>query len=132
MVTAGLYFQPMMLAKGRKSRIDLDLPYAITYMQALSSTLTLYNIFRSVYEQEELYGEVSREFGMIVRDVEFFRRRPDYRHEEPGIDHSLRELKNADGRPHPDVRERGGTSRHFLHRDPRITARLHPASSTWD
>ena len=50
----------------------MDLPYAITYMQALSSTLTLYNIFRSVYEQEELYGEVSREFGIIVRDVELF------------------------------------------------------------
>jgi archaeal flagellar protein FlaJ len=72
MVVVGLYIQPMLIAKGRKSRIDLDLPYAITYMQALSSTLTLYNIFRSVYEQQELYGEVSKEFGLIVRDVELF------------------------------------------------------------
>jgi flagellar protein FlaJ len=72
LVVVGLYIQPMLIAKGRKSRIDLDLPYAITYMQALSSTLTLYNIFRSVYEQQELYGEVSKEFGLIVRDVELF------------------------------------------------------------
>jgi len=72
MVVVGLYIKPMLIAKGRKSRIDLDLPYAITYMQALSATLTLYNIFRSVYEKQELYGEVSREFGIIVRDVELF------------------------------------------------------------
>lgn len=67
-----LYFNPILVAKGRKTRIDLDLPYAITYMQALASTITLYNVIRSVYEQEDLYGEVSREFGMIVRDVELF------------------------------------------------------------
>lgn len=67
-----LYFQPVLVAKGRKTRIDMDLPYAITYMQALSTTLTLYNSIRGVYEQSDLYGEVSREFGMIVRDVELF------------------------------------------------------------
>lgn len=67
-----LYFQPMLSAKGRKARIEMDLPYAITYMQALSTTLTLYNSIRGVYEQGDLYGEVSKEFGMIVRDVEFF------------------------------------------------------------
>jgi len=32
--------------------------------------MTLYQVFRSVFEEEELYGEISREFGMIVRDVE--------------------------------------------------------------
>lgn len=72
MVFLTLYFQPMLVAKGRKARIDMDLPYAITYMQALSTTLTLYNVIRGVYEQGDLYGEVSREFGMIVRDVELF------------------------------------------------------------
>ena len=41
-------------------------------MQALSSTLTLYNIFRSVYDSADLYGEVSKECGLIVRDVELF------------------------------------------------------------
>ncbi len=72
MVFTAVYLQPALSARGRKSRIDIDLPYATTYMQALSTTLTLYNVFRSVFEQSELYGEVSREFGMIVRDVEFF------------------------------------------------------------
>ncbi|OPX72342.1 MAG: flagellar assembly protein J [Methanoregulaceae archaeon PtaB.Bin108] len=72
MVFLALYFQPMLAAKGRRARIEMDLPYAITYMQALSTTLTLYNAIRGVYEQGDLYGEVSREFGMIVRDVEVF------------------------------------------------------------
>ena len=72
LVFAAVYVQPVLAAKGRKSRIDIDLPYAITYMQALSTTLTLYNVFRSVYEQQDLYGEVSKEFSMIVRDVELF------------------------------------------------------------
>jgi flagellar protein FlaJ len=72
LVFAAVYVQPVLAAKGRKARIDIDLPYAITYMQALSTTLTLYNVFRSVYEQQDLYGEVSKEFSMIVRDVELF------------------------------------------------------------
>lgn len=67
-----LYYYPQLEAQGRKTKIDLDLPYAITYMQALSSTLTLYNIFRSVYDSADLYGEVSKECGLIVRDVELF------------------------------------------------------------
>ena len=66
------YFYPKMLASGRKSKIDLDLPYAITYMQALSTTVTLYDIFKGVFESRDLYGEVSRECGLIVRDVEVF------------------------------------------------------------
>ena len=66
------YFYPKMLASGRKSKIDLDLPYAITYMQALSTTVTLYDIFKGVFESRDLYGEVSKECGLIVRDVEVF------------------------------------------------------------
>lgn len=66
------YFYPKMIAAGRKSKIDLDLPYAITYMQALSTTVTLYDIFKGVFESRDLYGEVSRECGLIVRDVEVF------------------------------------------------------------
>ncbi|MCZ9313072.1 MAG: type II secretion system F family protein [Methanocorpusculum sp.] len=67
-----LYYYPQLEAQGRKTKIDMDLPYAITYMQALSSTITLYDIFRSVYDAADLYGEVSRECGLIVRDVELF------------------------------------------------------------
>ncbi|HJJ74297.1 MAG TPA: type II secretion system F family protein, partial [Methanocorpusculum sp.] len=35
-------------------------------------TVTLYTIFRNVYDAADLYGEVSRECGLIVRDVELF------------------------------------------------------------
>ena len=66
------YYYPSLEASGRKNKIEQDLPYAITYMQALSSTVTLYTIFRNVYDAADLYGEVSRECGLIVRDVELF------------------------------------------------------------
>ena len=66
------YIYPQTVAAGRKTRIELDLPYAVTYMQALSTTMTLYSIFKSVSDNDDLYGEVSKECSMIVRDVEFF------------------------------------------------------------
>ncbi|MDD4300812.1 MAG: type II secretion system F family protein, partial [Methanomicrobium sp.] len=36
------------------------------------TTMTLFSIFKSVSENDDLYGEVSKECGMIVRDVESF------------------------------------------------------------
>lgn len=68
----GILYYPALVARGRKTRIELDLPYAITYMEALSTTVTLYTLFKNVYQAEPLYGEVSRECGLIVRDVEVF------------------------------------------------------------
>ncbi|PKL59598.1 MAG: secretion system protein [Methanomicrobiales archaeon HGW-Methanomicrobiales-4] len=71
-VIIGIFTYPSTVATGRKSSIDLDLPYAITYMQALSTTMTLYNVIRKIYEADDLFGEVGKEFGLIVRDVEVF------------------------------------------------------------
>ena len=71
-VFLAIYTYPATTAAGRKNSMNLDLPYTITYMQALSSTMTLYNVIRKVYEAEDLFGEVSKEFGLIVRDVEIF------------------------------------------------------------
>ncbi|MDD1687323.1 type II secretion system F family protein [Methanoregula sp.] len=65
-------YYPQVVAQGRKSRIDLDMPYAISYMQALSTTMPPYEIIRKVYEEHDMFGEISKEFGMIVRDVELF------------------------------------------------------------
>lgn len=65
-------YYPEILAHGRKSRIDLDMPYAISYMQALSTTMPPYAIIRRVYEEHDMFGEIANEFGMIVRDVELF------------------------------------------------------------
>ncbi|MBP2133140.1 flagellar protein FlaJ [Methanomicrobium sp. W14] len=72
LIFLGFYYYPQLEASGRKNSIDMDLAYAVTYMQALSSTLPLYDIFRSVYEADDLYGEVSKECGIIVRNVEVF------------------------------------------------------------
>ncbi|WP_421909162.1 type II secretion system F family protein [Methanolacinia petrolearia] len=66
------YMYPQTVAAGRKTRIELDLPYAITYMQALSTTMTLFAIFKGVADNDDLYGEVSNECKMIIRDVEYF------------------------------------------------------------
>lgn len=65
-------YYPQIVAHGRKSRIDVDLPYAISYMQALSTTMPPYDIIRKVYEEHDMFGEISKEFGVIVRDVELF------------------------------------------------------------
>ncbi|MDD5142807.1 type II secretion system F family protein [Methanoregula sp.] len=65
-------YYPQIIAHGRKSRIDLDLPYAISYMQALSTTMAPYAIIRKVYEEHDMFGEIANEFGIIVRDVELF------------------------------------------------------------
>jgi flagellar protein FlaJ len=71
-IFGGLYIYPALVAEGRKAAINIDLPFALTYMQALSTTVTLFHVFRGIYEHDDLYGEVSRECGMIVRDVEVF------------------------------------------------------------
>lgn len=75
-VVPGMYatqiYYPVILAKGRRTRIELDLPYAISYMQALSTTMPPYEMIHKVYEEHEMFGEVSKEFGMIIRDVELF------------------------------------------------------------
>ncbi|WAC06133.1 MAG: type II secretion system F family protein [Methanoregula sp.] len=72
----GLYlfqiYYPAIIARGRKTRIELDLPYAISYMEALSTTMPPYEMIQKIYEEQEMFGEVSREFGVIVRDVEVF------------------------------------------------------------
>ncbi|MCK9630631.1 MAG: type II secretion system F family protein [Methanoregula sp.] len=69
---AVLIYYPQVVARGRKSRIDLDLPYAISYMQALSTTMPPFDIIRKVYEEQDMFGEISKEFGMLVRNVELF------------------------------------------------------------
>jgi flagellar protein FlaJ len=65
-------YYPEILAHGRKTKIELDLPYAISYMQALSTTMPPFEMIRKVYEERDMFNEVSLEFGMIVRDVELF------------------------------------------------------------
>ncbi len=65
-------YYPSIVAQGRKSKIELDLPYAISFMQALSTTMPPFEMIRKVYEELDMFGEVSKEFGVIVRNVEVF------------------------------------------------------------
>jgi len=61
---------PVIKMRARRTKIDLKLPHAITYMQAFCDVLPLFEIFRMIYREKEIYGEVSEEFGFIIRDVE--------------------------------------------------------------
>jgi archaeal flagellar protein FlaJ len=65
-------YYPVLLARGRKTKIELDLPYAVSYMQALSTTMSPFEVVKRVYEEKSMFNEVSLEFGQIVRDVELF------------------------------------------------------------
>jgi archaeal flagellar protein FlaJ len=65
-------FYPSILARGRRTKIELELPYAVSYMQALSTTMSPFEVIRRIYEEKAMFGEISCEFGQIVRDVELF------------------------------------------------------------
>ena len=51
----GLYifqiYYPVIVSRGRKTRIELDLPYAISYMQALSTTMPPFEVMRKIHER---------------------------------------------------------------------------------
>jgi flagellar protein FlaJ len=75
-IIPGMYllqlYYPAVIAQGRKSRIELDLPYTISYMEALSTTMPPYEMIKKIYEEQDMFGEISQEFGVIVRNVEVF------------------------------------------------------------
>ena len=74
-VTVGgaLYVYPSSVADSRAKRINMELPHAIVYMYAMSYGGTnMINIIRSLADEEETYGEVSKELNYIVRDTEHF------------------------------------------------------------
>ena len=60
---------PSSRAKLRGRRIDLNLPYAINYVSAMSSAgVTPTEIFHSLSKQE-IYGEIQKEAACIYKDV---------------------------------------------------------------
>lgn len=61
------YFQ----ASIRKVKIDTQLPHAITYMYSLSRGETnIVQVIRSIAGLSNVYGEISNEFAMVLRDME--------------------------------------------------------------
>ncbi|MDY6958857.1 MAG: type II secretion system F family protein, partial [Halobacteriota archaeon] len=68
-----LRVSPSLKAGNRKSSIDKVLPYAVTFMYALSrGGMNVLEVFRSLADSEDTYGEVSKEAASIIRDMEFF------------------------------------------------------------
>jgi len=62
---------PSTVISDRKSKIDRTLPHAITFMHSLSmGGMNLIQIFRSLADYYEVYGEVSNEASRIIRDME--------------------------------------------------------------
>ncbi|MDW7732325.1 MAG: type II secretion system F family protein, partial [Methanolobus sp.] len=74
----GLVYTIFMLYPGfqageRKSKIDMQLPYAVTFMYALSKGgMNIIDVFKALARSEDTYGEVSKEIDSIVRDMEYF------------------------------------------------------------
>lgn len=74
----GIVYSIFMLYPGfqageRKSEIDKNLPYAVTFMYALSKGgMNILDVFRALARSKDTYGEVSNEVDSIVRDMDFF------------------------------------------------------------
>ncbi|MEM0333029.1 MAG: type II secretion system F family protein [Candidatus Aenigmatarchaeota archaeon] len=67
-----MYFYPSQRASSRKRNIDNSLPFVLIHMSALvDSGLPPYQMFKLISNFEE-YGEISKEFKKIVRNIEEF------------------------------------------------------------
>lgn len=64
---------PSMKASGRKSSINKILPYAVTFMYALSrGGMNLVEVFKALANSSDTYGEISKEAASIITDMEYF------------------------------------------------------------
>jgi flagellar protein FlaJ len=64
---------PSFNASERKTKINKSLPYAVTFMYALSKGgMDIISILRALHESESTYGEVSKEIGLVIRDMDYF------------------------------------------------------------
>jgi flagellar protein FlaJ len=65
---------PPMKADSRKRAINATMPHATAFLYVLQrgGGMTIYDIMKSLSQHSHLYGTTSREFGNIVRDIEYF------------------------------------------------------------
>ncbi|MFB6097443.1 MAG: type II secretion system F family protein [Haloferacaceae archaeon] len=67
------YYYPVTVVSTRRQAINVVLPSAIVFMYALSKGgMSLLEIIRVLADSESTYGEVAREFELIVNDIELF------------------------------------------------------------
>jgi flagellar protein FlaJ len=66
---------PASRAKARAKDIDMRIPYALNYISAMASAgVNIDQVFRSLGEQEAVYGECAKEAQAIYRDMAYFGR----------------------------------------------------------
>ena len=66
---------PTSRAKARAKDIDMRIPYALNYISAMASAgVNIDQVFRSLGEQQKVYGECAREAQAIYRDMAYFGR----------------------------------------------------------
>lgn len=64
---------PRFQAGERKGNIDRQLPYAVTFMYALSKGgMNIIEVFRLLSRSGSTYGEVSNEVNAIIREMDYF------------------------------------------------------------
>ena len=69
------YIIPSYKASRRAAEIDATLPSAVTFMYALNrGGMNINDVMRMLAENDNVYGEVSKEFGTIIQDMEYFSR----------------------------------------------------------
>jgi len=67
-----LVIYPYQKVMGRKKNIDVNLPFALTHMSAISeSGVPPYMIFKLLSKFDE-YGEIAREMKVLVRNIDTF------------------------------------------------------------
>ena len=73
-ITYGLFLlYPAFQAGERKQSIDRNIPYAVTFMYALSrGGMNIIEIMRSLSKAENTYGEISMEVDVVLRDMDYF------------------------------------------------------------
>jgi len=68
-----LYYLPSFYAGERRRKIDASLPFAVTFMYALSrGGMNILEVMEKLSNADDVYGEVSQEFDMILRDMDYF------------------------------------------------------------
>ena len=68
----GTYLKISLRASNRKRRIDTTLPYATTYLFALTrGGMNFVEALKVLAESDDAYGEVAREVHSVVRDMEY-------------------------------------------------------------
>jgi len=73
-ITYGLFLiYPAFQAGERKQSIDKNLPFAVTFMYALSrGGMNVIEIMRAISRSEDTYEETSREIDVVLRDMDYF------------------------------------------------------------